>query len=471
MILGLTTKIYFNCREEEGRDLLGKRTMDFKVSYLDAGLPNNYFSETDQILSSTSNTTQHSMPTTPSRVNRRYKTQLRDFLSTCRTKRKLSHNSASGQMTPPSTPSVTAAVVSPMPTVDYITPDCAATYNMYTTPYPTATPEHSLSYMSHSNFQHTLYPTPTALDNRYLTSTENLFHQYRPLSTYYSDYHHSPANTPYVSNGFLDMSSRSAVPTYDPSGSTSNHHTAYRTTVMPVDEKIYSCQQVVDPTAPKYPTYVDSSRGYIVPNSGKCLDVSWPYSVSPSSGIIQPIQVMSTQLDISHKDCGRISKHSSMDGIASNHSSSPVNTGLVTPKIEDIKNDSNLIHQSDSPTQHHLLNPNSIAPQHFSPVTTSTTEIPRQTVLMWGSNQIHNSPSSTTKPPQNVTEYSIPPVQQSDNCETLKNLTEMDNSEVCKWSGEGNKSETVVQNSDSDSPHQHHANHHTHHNSRVVMVL
>lgn len=201
--------------------------MDFKVSYLDAGLPNNYFSDSDQLLSNTSNSTQHSITSTPTRVNRRYKTQLRDFLSTCRTKRKLSHSS-SGQITPPANSgNVSAAVVSPMPTVDYISPDGCAAYNMYTTPYPTATPDHSLSYMGHSNFQHSLYPTATALDNRYLTTTENLFHQYRPLSSYYPEYHHSPTSA-YVGNGFLDMSSRTAVPTYDPTGTTASHHTTYR---------------------------------------------------------------------------------------------------------------------------------------------------------------------------------------------------------------------------------------------------
>lgn len=458
-------------REEEGRDLLGKRTMDFKVSYLDAGLPNNYFSEADQILSNTSNVTPHNIPTTPTRVNRRYKTQLRDFLSTCRTKRKLSHSSTSGQITPPTNPSVTAAVVSPLPTVDYITPDgCTATYNMYTTPYATTTPDHSLTYMSHSNFQHTLYAAPAALENRYLSSTENLFHQYRPLSTYYPEYHHSPTTTPYVGNGFLEMSSRAAVTPYDPSATGGNHHTAYRTAVMPVDDKIYSCQQIVDPTTTKYPTYVDSSRGYVVPNSTKCLDVSWPYSVSPSSGIIQPIQVMSTpQIDINHKECGRISKHPSVDGrIASNQSASPVNVGLITPKMEDIKSDSSLVHQSESPNHHMAMNQNSVPAQHFSPGTTSGTDIPRQTVLMWGSNHIHTSPVSVSKSPQDNAEYSIQSVQPPDHCE---DLADIGNPEICKWSTEEHKSEGVVQNSDPDSPHQHHSNHHNHHNSRVVMVL
>ncbi|KAJ8937487.1 hypothetical protein NQ314_011877, partial [Rhamnusium bicolor] len=455
--------------EEEGRDLLGKRTMDFKVSYLDAGLPNNYFSESDQLLSNTPSVSQHNISTTPSRVNRRYKTQLRDFLSTCRTKRKLSHSSSSGQVTPPVNATVTAAVVSPMPTVDYITPDgCTAAYNMYTTPYPTATPDHSLSYMGHSNFQHGLYPTPTALDNRYLTTTENLFHQYRPLSSYYPDYHHSPATTPYVGNGFLDMSSRTSVPTYDPAATTASHHATYRATVMPVDDKIYPCQQVVDSSATKYPTYVDSSRGYVVPNSTKCLDVSWPYSVSPSSGIIQPIQVMSA-LDIGHKDCGKISKHPSIDGMASNHSSSPVNTGLITPKMEEIKADVSMIHHSESPTHH--MNQNSATPQHFSPVTTSVPEMPRQTVLMWGSNHLHTSPTSAHRSPSENAEYSIASVPPAEGCDALKSLAEISNPEMCKWNGEESKPDTVVQSSDADSPHQHHSSHHNHHNSRVVMVL
>lgn len=222
---------------------------------------------------------------------------------------------------------------------------------------------------------------------------------------------------------------------------------------------------MVDTSSSKYATYVDSTRSYVVPNSS-----SWPYSVSPSSGIIQPIQVMSTQLDINHKECGRIStKHSSMDGsgIPANHASPPVNAGLITPKMEDIKTDSTIVHNSESPIMH----PNSVTPQHFSPVSTSVSEIPRQTVLMWGSNHIHASPNSTNKSPQeNTTEYSMSSVQQPEEC-----LTDISNpTEMCKWAGsEENKSESVVQvqTSDQDSPHHNHSNHHNHHNSRVVMVL
>lgn len=430
--------------------------MDFKVSYLDAGLPNSYFSDSDQLLSTTPAATQHTASTTPSRVNRRYKTQLRDFLSTCRTKRKLSHSSSNGQVTPPTNPTASATVVSPMPAVDYITDGCTA-YNMYSTPYPTATADHTLSpYMGHSNLQHSFYPTPTALDNRYLAATtENLFHQYRPLSTYYPDYHHTTSPSPY-GNGFLDMTSRTAVPTYDHTPATPNHHTTYRATVMPVDDKLYSCQQVVDnsPTA-KYPTYVDSSRGYVVTNPSKCIDVSWPYSVSPSSGIIQPVQVMSTQIDLGHKNCAKLPKHPE---VISNHSS-PLNNGLITPKIEEIKNDAHMAQQS------------SVPPQHFSPVsTTSVHEMPRQTVLMWGSNHIHHNSPVTTRTSPNQPEYAPPTIAGS--CDALKNLTEINNPDMCKWNGQPEKGDSVVQSGNPDSPHQqHHSSHHNHHNSRVVMVL
>lgn len=291
--------------EEEGRDLLGKRTMDFKVSYLDAGLTNSYFTEQDQLIATnTPTTSNHSNSTTPPRVNRRYKTQLRDFLSTCRTKRKLSTASSNGQLTPTnnitSSSIPTAPIPNPMPTVDYLPADAAAAYNMYTGSYATPTPaDHGLTYSA--NFQHSLYPSAatTALDNRYLATTDNIFHQYRPLTTYYPEYHHTSATPGY--NGFLDMQSRAttcaSIPTYDATPP-SSHHSPYqitgRTAVMPVDEKLYStCQQsIVDPTSNKYATYVDSSRGYVVANN-KCLDVSWPYSVSPSSGIIQPVQVSS----------------------------------------------------------------------------------------------------------------------------------------------------------------------------------
>lgn len=145
--------------------------MDFKVSYLDAGLTNSYFSDSDSLTGSVMTPTLPSQPTSQ-RVNRRYKTQLRDFLSTCRNKR--TKLSAQSSVSPPATPTVAS--------VDYLAADTsaaaavAAAYSNLNTMYPTAyaptavaaTTDPSLTtYIGHTgNYHQTLYPA-TALDNRW----------------------------------------------------------------------------------------------------------------------------------------------------------------------------------------------------------------------------------------------------------------------------------------------------------------
>lgn len=137
--------------------------MDFKVSYLDTGLTSLYFSE-GETLSGCETTT-----TTPPRAARRYKTQLRDFLSTCRNKRRL-----------PSTPAP--------PTVDYLAADAVASaYTNLNGAYPVAYGEYPPA--------PTLHYAPPPLDDRFITP-DNLFHQYKPLSAYHY--------TPYAPNGFLE---------------------------------------------------------------------------------------------------------------------------------------------------------------------------------------------------------------------------------------------------------------------------
>lgn len=128
------------------------------------------------------------------RTNRRYKTQLRDFLSTCRSKRKVSSAANAQQTSQLSSPS--SAVV------DYI-PDPAAVavaysnlnpmYSSSPVPYGAASTENL--YMSQSIHTGSFYP-----------SAENLFHQYRLQGGYYPDYHHHHhhhPSSPYVANGFL----------------------------------------------------------------------------------------------------------------------------------------------------------------------------------------------------------------------------------------------------------------------------
>lgn len=131
-------------------------------------------------------------PVTPQRTNRRYKTQLRDFLSTCRSKRKLQQQSPISQ------------VPSPAPVVEYIPDPAAAVAAAYSnlnpmyTPSPYAPTAENI-YMSSSVHSPNFYPV-----------TENLFHQYRlqGVSGYYPEYHHSPASAAsYVTNGFIPYDS------------------------------------------------------------------------------------------------------------------------------------------------------------------------------------------------------------------------------------------------------------------------
>nr|XP_045626104.1 uncharacterized protein LOC123775187 [Procambarus clarkii] len=137
--------------EEEGRDLLGKRTMDFKVSYLDPGLTQSYLcdSELPQLYAS--------------RMSRKYKTQLRDFLTTCRTKRSYTNLS-----------------------------DTA--YSNYNNMYGTSayTADNGLYMQQNLGNLQSLYPAS------YLPA-DNLFH-YRQLGSYYPDY----VTHGYVSNGYVD---------------------------------------------------------------------------------------------------------------------------------------------------------------------------------------------------------------------------------------------------------------------------
>ncbi|KAG8042062.1 hypothetical protein G9C98_000053 [Cotesia typhae] len=370
--------------EEEGRDLLGKRTMDFKVSYLDAGLTNSYFSDNDSLTGPSMTPTLPAQPT-PQRVNRRYKTQLRDFLSTCRSKRtKLANQSSSS---PPSTPTVAS--------VDYLAADTsaaaavAAAYSNLNTIYPTpyapsavaATSDPSLTtYIGHTgNYHQTLYPA-SALDNRYLT-TENLF-QYRPLGSYYPDYHSTTAY-----NGFIDVS----LPTYD----------THQLAGSKAEERLY-CQQL---ESPKY-GYVDSSARH--PNNS-------PYAASPvttASNIHQNPEI--------NMGVGRAGSRHSLEGASSSNSagSSPVTAanGVRTPKIEDVKPD---VYGS---------------------------EAPRQTVLMWGppprSPPKNNGSYSPPTPHSTHSSHSNTNVNVA-NSDPLKSLAEMNSlNGDCKWKTSPNGGQT-----------------------------
>jgi hypothetical protein len=172
--------------------------INIQVSYLDTGFSSNYFTDADQLIITPNNGSPSSSSVTNSntsttRTNRRYKTQLRDFLSTCRSKRKTPQVANVQQ---PITGTQHIASPPAGSVVDYISDPVAVAYTnlnpMYSTsPVPGYGTSTENLYMTHSS---TFYPSP-----------ENLFHQYRIQSSYYhpSEYHHHHHASPYVSNGFL----------------------------------------------------------------------------------------------------------------------------------------------------------------------------------------------------------------------------------------------------------------------------
>jgi len=209
--------------EEEGRDLLGKRTMDFKVTYLDAGLTSTYFSDND--VPSSNGTTPNNSNTPNSsatKVPKRYKAHLRDFLSSCRTKRsKHTNNSAASSLAAANVVNdIYAAAAGGDPTaaatasaIPYASVYGSAPTSAGATSYsPTESPLYMQQNAITSPYQ-TIYP----VDNRYF-STEYLA-SYRSLTTYYPEYAASAHAAQYIAgNGYFDSTRPLAsLSGYDPS--------------------------------------------------------------------------------------------------------------------------------------------------------------------------------------------------------------------------------------------------------------
>ncbi len=197
----LYTEIFINCillfREEEGKDLLSKRTMDFKVSYLDAGFATSYFDSDTNSSNSSSGGTTAASGGGPKLNHRRYKTQLRDFLSSCRTKRKPLANELYGD-----TSGFAAAAAAGYPAA------AATMYSSGTIPgYPGSADSLYMQQNLTAPAYQSLYP---GVDNRYLAATDYFTAAagYRSLSSYYPDYAtHAAA----LGNGYLDVTGSSRI--------------------------------------------------------------------------------------------------------------------------------------------------------------------------------------------------------------------------------------------------------------------
>ena len=160
--------------------MLGKRTMDFKVTYLDAGLTSAYFNEGETPNSNGSSTGNSVTPSggggggtgtgnTATKVPKRYKAHLRDFLSSCRTKRSKNHHNSSVSASDIYAAAVNdpaaAAAASALPyAAVYSTPPSAASA------YPTDNPLYMQQNIASSPYQ-TIYP----VDNRYILFLSIIF--------------------------------------------------------------------------------------------------------------------------------------------------------------------------------------------------------------------------------------------------------------------------------------------------------
>lgn len=197
--------------------------MDFKVTYLDGGLGSltdrsGFLSDSDFVLRC--------------QRTRRYKSQIRDIITTCR-KRKSPVNG------PAATPTIVGGAVPDTTTYmdEAAAAATAAVVAGYNNVYPYGAAENVNSIgASYAAMPQNLFTA--SIDNTRFLSAENFLH-YRPIGTYYPDY----AVAQYPSNSFLDVTAtataaRTCFTTGAFSGDPSQNHQLNSTK----EDKLYQCQ-------------------------------------------------------------------------------------------------------------------------------------------------------------------------------------------------------------------------------------
>ncbi|XP_067118712.1 aryl hydrocarbon receptor-like isoform X2 [Centruroides vittatus] len=359
--------------EEEGRDLLGKRTMDFKVTYLDGGLGaitdrSGLLCDSDLILRC--------------QRTRRYKSQFRELLTTCR-KRKI-----------PGDPYIDET------SYNNVYPYPAENANGLS-PYAAAMPQNFFT---------------AAIDNTRLLSPENLFHYRHFAGGYYPEYH--PA-AQYSGNGFLDMTStaRTCFPTpYPPDGSQ-----------LTKDDKLYPCQMDAakfNGESPRLVQQVGSKpsccEAYVNPADPSatlrgCIMGTTTAGLQP---LLPPLERDPTKL--SDLSCRNL--NFGLPSVVESISVDCVN--VIKPKTTSALPP----HLRDSP---HLAKEEK--DHSDSPVSTSYSNDTRQSVLMWGSPLSRSTGHSTTHPSGGLFDSKLSKYGDS-LCRTTTELTSVSPS-VCKWMG------------------------------------
>ncbi|GBM18716.1 Aryl hydrocarbon receptor [Araneus ventricosus] len=384
--------------EEEGRDLLGKRTMDFKVTYLDGGLSSttdrsSLLSDSDFVLRC--------------QRTRRYKSQIRDIISTCR-KRK----------SPVNGPVTAATIVGGAEPATYMddTAVVAAGYNnVY--PYGTTDTMNGISapYASAATMPQNLFTA--AIDNTRFISAENFLH-YRPIGTYYPDY----AVTQYPSNGFLDAS---AARTCFTAGAFQPDPI-----ITTKEDKLYQCQI----EAAKFGDSSSSPQQIKTPTTSTCCDTTSYLSmngVDPLRGCLvnsgnAPVQppLLLDNHDIKVRDLGC----SGNLGFPLATSSDCINSGLGSNKT--VKSPLN------GGTANSILMSIRDLP-HWHKDEKSTPFDSRQSVLMWNNTGIRDSLSVECPATSSVTlpTYDLKLPRYCDPAGGKDMEVGNVNGSPCKWSG------------------------------------
>lgn len=288
--------------------------MDFKVTYLDGGLGSltdrsGLLSDSDFVLRC--------------QRTRRYKSQIRDLITTCR-KRKSPVNG------PATTPTIVGGALPDTTTYmdDAAAAATAAVVAGYNNVYPYGTAENvnglGASYATAAMPQNIF---TAAIDNTRFLSAENFLH-YRPIGTYYPDY----AVAQYPSNSFLDVgatatAARTCFGTGPFQTDPSQNHQLNSTK----DDKMYTCQM-------EAAKFVNSSHspqqisGNKTPTPSSCCDTSYL-----STNGVDPMR-------------GCIVNNNSNSGIQTSQSLLPVTLDHPDIKVRDLTSSNNLTFPINSMT-------------------------------------------------------------------------------------------------------------------------
>ncbi|CAG2106045.1 unnamed protein product [Medioppia subpectinata] len=380
--------------EEEGRDLLGKRTMDFKVTYLDGGLGamtdrSGFLSDSDFVLRC--------------QRSRRYKSQVKDVVTTtpsttnCRTSGK--RKSAGGVDPHPysafdeSAASVNAAAVA----ANHAAAVNASTGYQNAGMYAYADNMNGLSTyaaaVSAAAMPQNLFSAAIDHNSRPFLAPENFLHYSRhALGPYYPDYH--PA-AQYPTNGFLDHMSTSRTAHCFPGAYAPDANSI----VKENSDKLYGghngCQMGAETKFSMSESV--NTNGRSVPKTSCCdsymSSATTPCSLmSASTTIHQPLLADTKIADIpSHRNFGLTSGANDCLSVIKQKASLPLLTSNSSSHHRNHNHDHN----------HHSVVEHPIATSSQSSSTTSQSILSafshtannmdsRGSVLMWGAANHHN---------------------------------------------------------------------------------